>query len=66
MVDKKPKPAPKKLSDAEKADIVEQYLGVHPRYFIYEGMQIGLDIWNLENDGKHFNGYKPHLKELGQ
>ena len=68
MADKKPKsvPKPKKLSDEEKAKIVEEYLGVHPKYFVYTGMQITVDIWNLEHDGKHFNGYLPHLKELGQ
>ena len=63
----KPKNVPKaKLSDEEKALIVEEYLGVHPKYFVYTGLQIGLDIWTLEHDGKHFNGYLPHLKELGQ
>jgi hypothetical protein len=44
---------------------VEKYLGVHPRYFIYAGTQINVDIWNLNNDRQYFNGFLPHCKQLG-
>ena len=56
----------KKLSEEEQAKIVEEYLGVHPKYFIYEGLKIQVDIWNLEHDGLNWRGFKPHLKELGE
>lgn len=60
------KKAPRKLTDDEKAKIVEEYLGVHPKYFVYEGQQIKVDIWNMEHDGKLWKGFIPHLKELGE
>ena len=47
-------------------EYVEEYLGVHPQYFIYEGLSLKVDVWKLEHDGKHFNGFLPHLKELGE
>jgi len=57
---------PRKLSDEDKAKIVEEYLGVHPKYFVYEGQKIKVDIWNMERDGKLWRDWTPHLKELGE
>jgi hypothetical protein len=56
----------KGLTQEEKENIVEEVLGVHPRYFVYQHQTIGINLWNLEHDGKLFNGFIPHLKELGQ
>jgi hypothetical protein len=55
----------KVLTDEEKALIVEEYLGVHPKYFIYTGNQITVNDFLVAREGKHFNGFLPHLKELG-
>ena len=59
------KPKPKALSDEAKANIVEEYLGIHPKYFIYEAQQIKVDIWKMEHDGVLWRGWTPHLNELG-
>lgn len=64
MVEPKQKPKSKPKKSIE--DYVEKYLGVHPRYFIYEGLGLKVDIWKLEHDGKNFRGFIPHLKELGE
>lgn len=52
------KPKKVELSDAEIEALIEDYLGVHPKYFVYEGLAIKVDIWNMEYDKKHFNGWK--------
>ena len=54
---------PASLSKGEQALVVEHYLGVHPKYFVYEGLKVNVDIWNMEYDKKHFNGWKPQLEE---
>ena len=70
MVDKKQpvkkKFDPKDLSPEEQELVVEEYLGVHPRYFVYKALNLQPDIWRLEHDKQYFNGWKPHLRELGQ
>ena len=50
---------PKPLTDKQKADIVEEYLGVHPRYFLYGGQTIRVDIFNHQRDGNDWRGWKP-------
>ena len=54
-----------KLTEEQKAAIVEEYLGVHPKYFIYAGHQIAVNTGQLNLEGKQFNGFLPHLRELG-
>ena len=51
-----------RLTDQEKEDIVAEYLGVHPRYFIYEGAKITINNWQFEHDGNRFNGWAPDKK----
>lgn len=50
---------PKKLTLEQQALVVEEFLGVHPRYFLYEGLQIKLNHGAFRHDGHHFNGWKP-------
>ena len=57
---------PKDLSLEQQEAVVAEYLGVHPKYFVYKGLNLQPDIWNMEHDGFYFNGFKPHLRELGQ
>lgn len=66
MPEVKKRVAPLKLSDAQKEKIVEEYLGAHPKYFIYGGLQITLDIWRFEHDGNNWEDWLPHKKELGE
>ena len=56
---------PSKLSPEDQAAVVEAFLGAHPDYFIYEAGQIKLDIYKLHRDGKQWNGWIPHRKQLG-
>jgi hypothetical protein len=52
------KPKPKTLTEDEKAKIVEEYLGVHPKYFVYAGQTIRVNIWPMEKDGVFWNGWR--------
>ena len=49
---------PKPLTEDEKAQVVLEYLGVHPKYFIYEGQQIKIDIWTMQHDGINWRGWR--------
>ncbi len=67
------KPAPfdpAKLSQAQQEAVVEEFLGVHPKYFLYEGMQVKLNFGRFEAENRRiaketgkprvcFNGWKP-------
>ena len=57
---------PKPLSEDAKAKICEEYLGVHPKYFKYSGQKIRVDIWNMENDGINWRGWRIQEKEIGE
>ena len=61
---KNKKPTP--LTEDEKARICEEYLGVHPKYFKYAGQKIRVDIWNMENDGINWRGWRIQEKEIGE
>ena len=50
--------AEKPLSLEQKELIVEEILGVHPMYLIKEGLNLKLDIYKLNADGKTFNEWK--------
>ena len=54
------KPAP--LTIEEQEQVVEDYLGVHPRYFMYVANNIRLNTGMHRFDGFHFNGWKPNKK----
>jgi hypothetical protein len=60
-----------KLSVEEKAAIVEEVIGVHPRYFVYEHSKIAVDTGRMNTDGLFVDTnclfaagtlYKEHLK----
>lgn len=50
---------PAGLSREEQEAVVEEYLGVHPRYFLYKGLNIQLNHGKFRAEGHHFNGWKP-------
>jgi hypothetical protein len=50
---------PSALSLEAQEKVVEQYLGVHPKYFLYRGLNIQLNHGQFRHDGLHFNGWKP-------
>ena len=65
---------PKSLTKEQQEEVVKEYLGVHPKYFIYEGLAVKLnfglyssEMRNLEKEtGKPrewFNGWKPNLRK---
>lgn len=56
---------PASLTAEQQEAVIEHYLGAHPKYFIYEGIGLKVDIWGLNHDGKPFNGFIPHQKQLG-
>lgn len=70
MADKKTKAAPdksaafnpKKLSIEQQEAVVEEYLGVNPRYFLYKGLNIQLNHGKFRGDNNAFNGWKPASK----
>ena len=64
------------LTKEQQEAVVEEYLGFHPDYFLYEGRQITLNISQMEYDErvkaektgeprKWFNGWKPKPNKYG-
>jgi hypothetical protein len=61
---------PASLSVEDQEAVIELYLGIHPRYFVYRNSQQGLpglevDIYTSRRDRKDFNGFLPNLKKMG-
>ena len=70
------KPAPfdpSKLTKEQQELVVKEYLGVHPRFFLYDGLQIKLNHSRFEAENRTeaertgkprvwFNGWKPKLR----
>lgn len=54
---------PSELSFEEQAETVAYFLGVHPRYFLYKGLNIQLNHGQFRGDGHHFNGWKPQSQK---
>jgi hypothetical protein len=65
---------PKKLTIEQQEAVVEEFLGIHPRYFIYAGQQIMLDLSRFEHENRNesartgaprkwFSGWKPNTKK---
>lgn len=55
---------PASLSKADQEAVVEFYMGVHPKYYIYEGLGLRVNEWLMRSEKNHFNGFKPHMEEL--
>ena len=53
---------PASLSKEDQEAVIEHYLGIHPRYFVYRGTIIIADVFNSRRAGKNFNGFKPDLE----
>lgn len=69
--------SPSDLTLEQQEAVVEEYLGVHPKYFIYEGLAIRLNHGRFEaeqrniaketgHDRKWFNGWKPKPSKYGR
>lgn len=54
---------PKKLTIEQQEAVVEEYLGVHPKYFLYEGLAVRLNHGRFTHEGNAFNGWKPNPKK---
>lgn len=64
---------PKDLTIEQQEEVVKEYLGVHPDYFLYKGQNIKLNWGRYESDNRRieketgnprviFNGWKPKGK----
>ncbi len=53
---------PKNLTTEQQQAVVEEYMGVHPRFFLYSGLNIKLNHGLFRNHGNAFNGWKPASK----
>ena len=62
---KKIKFDPASLSKEEQEAVIEHYLGVHPKFFIYWGLILEVDVFNSRREGYSFNGFLPDLKKRG-
>lgn len=49
------KPAP--LTKEQIEQIVADYISVHPKYFVYEGAQIKIDLYKMSMDGINWTGF---------
>ena len=56
---------PASLSVKDQEAVIEYYLGAHPKFFLYVGTTLFVDIYNMNLEGKEFNGFKPQLKLMG-
>lgn len=59
---------PASLSIEEQEAVVEHYLGLHPKYYVYEGgfiINVTHNMPWIAQQGVDFNGFKPALKEQG-
>ena len=62
---------PKELSKEQLESCVEEYLGIHPRYLLYTGNKISLNVTKLHEDGTDLPPYeifafKPAKEKEGQ
>lgn len=69
MKEKETKFDPASLSLEDREAVVEYYLGLHPKYFIYRPTEVGpciiVDINKITMDGQSFTLFKPQAKEYG-
>jgi len=50
---------PENLTKEQQEAVVEFYLGCHPKYFVYEGVQsIKVDVYKMVMDGYEFSNLK--------
>lgn len=57
---------PKLLTKEQLEACVEEYLGLHPKYFVYEGVfviNVTSNLWRITADRVNFNGFKPALEK---
>jgi len=57
-------PVKKTLTKDEIESVVEQYLGIHPKYLIFEGGQIiKVNLHQAAHQGVNFPGFKPAIEQ---
>lgn len=49
---------PAKLTKEQQEAVVEHVLGLHPKYFVFAGLEITPDMYRLAKDGKSFTAWK--------
>lgn len=47
----------KDLSQAAKEQVVAEYIGIHPKYFVYAGAAIKIDVYKMSMDGVNWTGF---------
>jgi len=59
MINGTKRAAPKKaaLSKEEKELIVADVIGVHPKYFVYNGTEIKINVYKMAQDGVNWSGF---------
>ena len=45
------------LTEEQKHEIVAEVLGVHPKYLIYDGLNIKVDLYRMTLDGVAFTDF---------
>lgn len=45
------------LSVAAQEEIVYKYIGIHPKYFVYAGANIKIDLYRMAMDGINWTGF---------
>ena len=50
------------LTEAQKVEVVADYIGIHPKYFHYRGAKIEVDIYKMSMDGVNWTGFPANHK----
>jgi hypothetical protein len=71
MAEQKSKQQPRKFSPAsltrEQCEaVIEHYLGINPKYFLYESGQIKLNLWEMAREKQAEFDFHPHKVELNE
>ena len=45
------------LTEEQKYEIVKEVIGVHPKYFTYEGLSIKVDVYRMQIDREQFTDF---------
>jgi len=45
------------LSKEEKEAIAAEVIGVHPKYFVYNGTEIKINVYKMAQDGVNWSGF---------
>jgi len=54
------KAAPFNIEDLTKEQqeaVVEKFIGIHPKFYIYEGISIKMNVYLMAREGKNWTGF---------